>query len=475
MQMRLPRLGEGADSGTVVNVLVREGDRINKDQTVIELENDKAVAPIPATEAGVVAKVLVKVGDNVSVGQPILELAGGAAAAPQAPAAVAPSPAPAAQPQAVAVAQPMPLPAAQPAAFAASAAAGGYQHPSPTGAPPPAAPSLRKMALQLGLDLSRVPGSGHGGRITLEDVRRYLAQLQQWVAQPPSPAPGMPAAAQPSAPPRPVPKLVDFERFGTTKRQPLTSLRKKIAEQMVTSATIIPHVTQFDDADVTGLMGLRNVHKAAYEKAGGSLTLTVFVLKALVDTLKKHPVFNASIDEARGEVVYKAYYHIGIAVDTENGLIVPVIRDVDKKSLLQLSVELASIAQKTRERKVSADELQGGSFTISNQGSIGGGYFTPIINHPEVAILGLGRGSVRPIFSGKKLEPRSILPVSLSYDHRLIDGGSAARFTTEFVQALEHFDEAVVKLPAAPRSTGTKAIVSAKAKTAKKASTRKGK
>ena len=218
-------------------------------------------------------------------------------------------------------------------------------------------------------------------------------------------------------------------------------MRKTIARRMVESWTTIPRVTQFDEADVTSILELRKTYVAAYEQKGAHLTLTSFVLKAVVATLKKHPVFNASLDEATEEIVFKEYYHIGIAVDTEHGLIVPVLRDVDRKKMLDISLELSQLADKAKQRKVTADDLTGGTFTLSNQGGIGGGSFTPIINKPEVAILGLGRGTLKPVMKGTKIEPRMMLPLGLSYDHRVIDGAKAVRFIVDLVQALEEFAE----------------------------------
>lgn len=226
----------------------------------------------------------------------------------------------------------------------------------------------------------------------------------------------------------------------------MSSLRKVISRRMVESSSTIPQVTQFDDADVTSLNELRKKYAAAYEKQGARLTMTPFVLKAVVAALKQHPIFNSSLDEAAEEIVYKEYYHIGMAVDTEAGLIVPVIRDVNKKSLLDLSKELEELARKARERRVSTEELKGGTFTISNQGGIGGAYFTPIVNKPEVAILGLGRSALKPVVRSNAIEPRMMLPLGLSYDHRVIDGGTAARFTVDLVKALENFPENEVKL-----------------------------
>lgn len=274
----------------------------------------------------------------------------------------------------------------------------------------------------------------------MADLKRYVQRLHQQTVQPKA----VPAIAV--QPVRATAESIDFSRWGAVQRKKMTTLRRTISSKMTESWTTVPHITQFDHADVSGILDLREKYKSTYERKGAHLTLTSFVLRAVVNVLKKYPMFNASIDEAAGEVVYKDYYHIGIAVDTEQGLIVPVIRDADKKNLLELSLELKQLAERTRQRKVPLEEMQGGSFTISNQGGIGGGHFTPIVNKPEVAILGLGRGGLTPVVRKGKVEERMMLPVSLSYDHRLIDGADAARFIVDLVRALETFSETEVKI-----------------------------
>lgn len=432
MDVKLPKLGEGADSGVVVNVFVKEGDTIAKDQTIIELENEKAVASIPASAGGVVAKVHVKAGDKLSAGQRILTLAGGGSAAAPAAAPARPVAKPAAQ---------RPAAEAAPVLEAEPDDAGDADAPEPVAAPV-ASPSLRRMARELGINLGRIRGSGPGGRIEMSDLRAYIQRLERAAAKP-APAP----AASVSAPPvKPVAESVDFSKWGPVTKKSITTLRGVIARRMWENWNAIPHVTQFDDADFTRLNELRKKHAAAYEAKGTKLTLTPLVMKAVAATLKKHPIFNASLDEAANEFVLKDYVHLGIAVDTEQGLIVPVIRDVDKKSVLALAHELEVLAQKARDRKVSSDELKGGTFTISNQGAIGGAHFTPIVNRPEVAILGLGRGAFKPVVREGKIEARVMTPLGLSYDHRVIDGGSAARFIVDLVAALQDFSEDAVKL-----------------------------
>ncbi len=412
MEIRLPQLGEGAESGAVANIFVKEGDTIQKDQPMIELESEKAVAAIPSPAAGKVTKIHVKQGDTVKVGQAILtvaEVGTVAAVADRGPA----------EPQA----PPRPV----------STATTPRQIP---GIPIAAAPTVRKLAAELGIDLTRVAGSEPGGRITMADLRGYIQQLQQT-------ATAAPVGARHAVP---LQAPEDFAKWGAVSRQPLSRLRQVIARRMHESWTAIPHVTQFDEADITALNDLRKKHAEAYEKRGVRLTLTPLVLRALAGVLKKHPSLNASLDEAAQEIVLKEYIHVGIAVDTEHGLIVPVIRDVDKKDLLTLSKELEDLAEKARQRKFSGDDLKGHSFTISNQGGIGGGHFTPIINKPDVAILGLGRGALKPVVRGKTIEPRLLLPLALSYDHRVLDGANAARFIVDLVKAIEEFPEDQVKL-----------------------------
>ena len=405
MEIRLPNLGEGADSGVVVNILVKTGDSIQKDQPILELETDKAVGTIPASAAGVVQQIRVNIGDKISAGTVLLTLAESAGTA------AAPAPVPVNQ-----------RPVSTPAKPAASQPIAGI--------PPAAAPTVRRMAEQLGIPLAQVPGSGHGGRITVEDLRAYIQNLQTAGAPKPVPAPAR----------------TDFAKFGPILKKPVSQLRQTIARRMSASWAAVPRVTQFDEADITGLNELRKKFAPAYEKQGAKLTLTVFAIKAVVQTLKKHPLFNASLDEAAGEIVLKEYFHIGIAVDTEHGLMVPVLRDADKKTMLQLAKELDDLAGKTRERKLTSEQMQGGSFTISNQGGIGSGAFTPIVNLPEVAILGLGRGALKPAVVAGNIEPRLLMPVAVSYDHRVIDGGNAARFVVDLVAAFQNFDAKEVQI-----------------------------
>ena len=300
-------------------------------------------------------------------------------------------------------------------------------------------PSIRYMAASLGLDLGRILGSGNGGRITLDDVRAYVNTLQVKAFQ--APQTEAPAAVVQ----KPIKALPDFSKWGPVSKKSLSQMRVKIGEKMAESWSEIPHVTQFDEADITDLMGLRKKYKDKFAKKNANLTMTGFALKAVVAALKQFPVFNASLDTESNELIYKEYYHIGIAVDTEHGLVVPVIRDVDKKSVLQLSIELGEIAQKARDRKLTMDDMQGGTFTISNLGGLGVSHFTPIVNAPEVAILGMARGNLKPVIRDKKIDQRLMLPLNLSYDHRVIDGADGARFTRAIIEEFETFSESLLK------------------------------
>jgi pyruvate dehydrogenase E2 component (dihydrolipoamide acetyltransferase) len=430
MDVKLPKLGEGADSGVVVNLFVKEGDTVAKDQAILELENEKAVASIPSTGAGVVAKIYVKPGDRIGIGQRILTLTESGQ-----PATAAPVPA--------AGRAGSPLPAG--GAHGVTRPTENIQHENESEdeqistVAPVAAPSVRKMARELGIDLRMVRGREAGGRIVLADVRNYIQRLIASAAKG-KPAGGAHEVARPTA------EQIDFSKWGPVSKKPLSPLRQVIARRMGESWNSVPRVTQFDEADFTRLNELRKKFAAKYEKKDARLTLTPLVLKAVAETLKKHPLFNSSLDEAANEIVIKEYYHIGIAVDTEQGLIVPVLCDVDKKSIFDLAKELEQLAAKARDRKISAEELKGGTFTISNQGAIGGAHFTPIVNTPEVAILGLGRGALKPVVRDEKVVIRMMTPLGLSYDHRVIDGGEAARFIVDMVAAMQDFKEAVVKL-----------------------------
>jgi pyruvate dehydrogenase E2 component (dihydrolipoamide acetyltransferase) len=426
MDVRLPRLGEGADSGTVASIFVKEGDQVKPDQPVLELESEKAVASIPVPVGGIVTKLFVKEGDVIKVGQLIMSVAEAAGALRNEQAGAAPAK----------TEEPEPIQTPSPQTQSLPPPVAAVVREQLDGPMPAASPTVRRVARDLDIDLRRVNGSERGGRVAMEDLRAYVQWLQAKAFEPRTGA-----ATAPAQPP-----AVDFAKWGRIETKKLTTLRKTISAKMVESWTRAPQVTQFDDADVTWIMELRKNHAASFEKQGARLTMMPFVLRAVADVLKKHPIFNSSLDETAGEIVYKQYCHIGIAVDTEHGLMVPVIRDVDKKSLLQLSIELHTLAERARERKITLEEMQGGSFSISNQGGLGGAHFTPIVNTPEVAILGMGRSSQRPVVRDNKIEIRTMLPLGLSYDHRIIDGANAARFIVDLVQAIEKFPEDALKI-----------------------------
>ena len=422
----LPELGENVTSGTVVAVLVKVGDPVEVEQPVIEIETDKAVAELPSDAAGRVIAIYVEEGQEVGVGAKILSLETDETALKSAPDAPQPETTAAAeQPAARMQTDTAPQPATD-------------QAPAPEGPPEteasalppeqvaPAAPSVRRFAREIGIAINAVPGSGPGGRISRDDVKAYSKQLnRQRVPAGPLAAP---AAAEP---------LPDFSRWGAVQRKTMSTIRRRTAENLSSAWANIPHVTHFEKADMTHLEEFRSTHAPKVEAAGGKLTVTAILLKTVTAALKIFPRFNASVDMQTNEIVYKQYYNVGVAVDTDRGLLVPVIHDADRKSLLELAVELSELAQLARTKKLPLDSMQGGNFTISNLGGIGGTAFTPIIRHPEVAILGVARGRQEMRYRNGQFEPRLMLPLSLSYDHRLVDGADAARFTRWIAEALE--------------------------------------
>jgi pyruvate dehydrogenase E2 component (dihydrolipoamide acetyltransferase) len=443
-EVKLPELGENVEKGDVIRVLVNVGDVIKVDQPVVELETDKATIEVPTSIAGKVTEIKVKPGDKVNVGQVVLVLAEDTGAATTAstggtgttekpaeqPASKSsPAAAPAPAPQADAA----PKSAAKPAAVvdistgrapvAAKAEPATAPAPVAAGAPVGAAPSVRRYARELGVNISEVPGSGPGGRIAQDDVTRYVKSVMTG---------GRAAAASPA---RHV-QLPDFTKWGDVEVKPMSNIRRKTAEHL-SAAWAAPHVTQHDKADVTGVEEFRKAYSAKTEKQGAKITVTSIVIKIVALAIEKFPQFASSVDMANESIVYKKYVHIGVAVDTPNGLLVPVIRDVDKKSISDIATELGTLSQKARDRKLSLDEMSGGVFSITNLGGIGGTSFTPIVNQPEVAILGLSRTAIEPVWKGDNFEPRPMLPLSLSYDHRVIDGADAARFLRFIADALE--------------------------------------
>ncbi|MDA1044677.1 MAG: 2-oxo acid dehydrogenase subunit E2 [Verrucomicrobia bacterium] len=413
----IPELGDGIDAIQVIKVLAGVGDTIAVDQSVLELETGKATVELPSSVAGVVETVHVREGDDVSVGQIVFTLKG---EAPVAPAArkTAPAAAPA---------------ATDPVAPAAASAA---PERAPTVAQPlavtdgkrsPAAPSVRRFARELGIDIAQVPGTGPLGRISAEDVKNYSRQLNakpRGASSTSVVASGMPT----------LPDLPDFEKFGAVQRDKMSVIRRKTAEQMTMSWLMVPHVTIFDQADITELDGLRKRYAPRAEELGGKLTVATMVIKIVAQALKVFPHFNASVDMVNREIIYKKYCNIGVAVDTERGLLVPVIKDTDKKSMIQIAVELTAIVERTRGGKIAMEDLEGGTFTISNLGRTAGTFFTPIINYPEVAILGIGRMTTEQTSADGAT--RKMLPLSLSFDHRAIDGADASPFLAWILEAL---------------------------------------
>jgi len=437
IEFKLPELGENIEQGELVRLMISPGSKVSEGQPVMELETDKAVVEVPSSVTGVVKDIRVKQGEKIKVGQVIFTLEGGA-------------PPPAEKPRHVPVehfseqtaarqtfqaaiqaegkteeqALPPDKPQALPPSFTMPAQLGkvaGSDH----GEPVPAAPHVRRLARELGFDIHGVKGSGPGGRISEDDVKNYSKSLLASATA----APRGTQFAQPDLP--------DFTKWGKVERVSIRGVRRKTAEHLWQAWTTIPHVTQQDHSDITELEQLRARFAPKAQEAGGKMTVTAIALKVCASALKIFPQFNASIDMAKEEIVYKQYINIGVAVDTDRGLLVPVIRDVDKKNIVELATELTQLSLKAREKKLTPEEMQGGTFTITNLGGIGGDGFSPIVNHPEVAILGLSRSSMQPVFVGGKFEPRLVLPLSLSYDHRLIDGADAARFLRWIAEAFE--------------------------------------
>jgi len=410
MDFKLPQLAEGVESADVAEILVKEGDTITAGQILMELETDKAVMELPCPHAGKITKLLVKKGDTVKPGQPVLTLeSAGAPAGANGSNGAKPPETAAAKPQA---AKPAHSPAAPPTLAVSQPAKPASTAVIDTGLPIPAGPATRRMARELGVALERLRGSGPGGRITQADVARAYAHTN-----------GSSSGGGGIA----IPPLPDFSQFGPVERQAFSKLQKTAATNLSLAWQIIPHVTQHDLADVTEVEGVRR-RFTEISKDTPKVTMTSIAMKAVVACLKEYPHFNSSYDAAKGEVVLKRYYHIGVAVDTPNGLVVPVIRDVDQKNVLQIAAELAVVAEKARNRKLEMKDMQGGTFTITNLGGIGGTAFTPIVNYPEVAILGLSRTQKQLQLVNGQVSERSMLPLSLSYDHRVVNGADAARF-----------------------------------------------
>ncbi|HEX9182640.1 MAG TPA: dihydrolipoyllysine-residue acetyltransferase [Burkholderiales bacterium] len=419
LTVKVPDIGDFKDV-EVIEVLVKPGDVVAKEQSLITLESDKATMEIPSPAAGVVQELRLKTGDKVSEGAAILVLrAGGEAPASAAATAAAPSAAAAPQPSA---------PAAP--ALAAVLPPVPTEPREATQSKPHASPSVRKFARELGVDLSRVKGSGPKARILHADVQAFVKGALAVVPAPAAPKGGALPFNLPAWPD------VDFAKFGPVEVKPLTRLQKLSGPNLHRNWISIPHITQFDEADITDLEAFRKSNTAETEKQGFKLTMLAFLIKACVTALRQHPAFNASLDKTGENLVVKKYYNIGVAVDTPDGLVVPVVRDADRKGVFEVARELADISRLARDKKLKPGDMQGGTFSISSLGGIGGTAFTPIINAPEVAILGVSRSALRPVWDGKAFVPRLMLPLSLSYDHRVIDGAAAARFTNYLASVL---------------------------------------
>jgi pyruvate dehydrogenase E2 component (dihydrolipoamide acetyltransferase) len=438
-EFRLPELGEKIEAGDLVRLMISPGTKVSEGQPIMELETDKAVVEVPSSVSGVVKEVRVKQGEKVKVGQVIFTLEGGVTLQPQpvkhAPvehvsgqhgARLAFQAAIKAEGKTEEQALPVDQPRLTTPDFTMPAQLGkvaGTEYREPV----PAAPHVRRLARELGLDIQAVKGTGPGGRINDDDVKAHSKALLTSVS----------AASQAPRTHVVEPALPDFSKWGKVERVSMRGIRRKTAEHLWEAWSTIPHVTQHDKADITELEQLRARFAPKAEEAGGKMTVTAIALKVCASALKVFPQFNASIDMSKEEIIYKQYIHIGVAVDTDRGLLVPVIPDVDKKNIVELATELTHLSKKARDKKLTPQEMEGGTFTITNLGGIGGTGFSPIVNHPEVAILGLSRSSMEPVWINGKFEPRLVLPLSLSYDHRLIDGADAARFLRWIAEAFE--------------------------------------
>ncbi len=440
----LPELGDGIETGEVVNILVSTGDEVAQDSILLELETDKAVIELPSPQAGKIASIRIKKGDTVKVGQVLFTLESEDASndtpktkppedtqseeatqtqedkKPKADKALA-----AEEVQAASLKDEPQEESSQPDEKTPTA-----EDEKPSGTLNPAGPAARRLARDLGIDLSMVKGTARGGRITPDDVKAHARQLLQ---------------SGPYAGAQAVEALPDFSQWGSIETKPLSSLRRKVAENLSSAWPRVPLVTQFDEADITELETMRKKNLEYVKQKGGKLTMTVFVLKAVVAALKAFPQFNASLDVTRHELIYKHYFNVGVAVDTPSGLIVPVLKNVDQKSFTELAIELTELSEKARSRKVALEDLRGGNIAISNLGGIGGTGFTPLVRPPDVAVVGLSRNKLVPVWRHDKVQPRLILPFSVSYDHRVIDGADAVRFSRLIAHELETYQELLLE------------------------------
>ncbi len=421
----LPHLGENIASADITKLLIKAGDKVEVDQTVIEIETDKATVEVPSDISGIVKEVFVKEGSKAKVGEVIFTVEG---------VSTSPKPKQETKISAPVKKEEAPAPVLQEAETSkAEKFFAQSEIPVKVNTVPqlivPAAPSVRRFAREIGININMVMGLGPGGRISIEDVKAYAKGLNEQYAATGCPRNALCIQAEP---------LPDFGKWGDFERKQMSNIRRKTAEHLSYSWGSIPHVTQFDKADITKLEEIRKQFGKKVEQEGGKLTITAILIKVIASALKVFPQFNSSVDMDKNEIIYKKYFNIGLAVDTDRGLLVPVIRDVDKKNIIQLSKELNEVSARARDKKLSLEDMQGGSFTISNLGGIGGTYFTPVVNSPEVAILGVSRSSYEPVYTEGQFEPRLMLPLSLSYDHRVIDGADGARFIRWVIEALEN-------------------------------------
>jgi len=421
-EFKLPDLGEGVHEGQIVNVLVKEGDTVAEYQPMLEVETDKAAVEIPAPKAGRVAKIHVQTGQVVKVGQVLVSIdEAGAVAAAEQPATAAPVPPAGKATLGVAVGPPAPT----------------VVGPKPTSVetepaqPVAAAPAVRRLARELNVDIAQVPGTGPGGRVLREDVERFAAGRA-------APAAAVPGAVGPARTSVAGAELPDFSQYGPVRREVVPQIRKTIARQMTRAWVNVPRVTHCDQADITELERNRTQYNEAVGPDGTKLSLTAIVIKAVAAGLRRFPMLNSSYDAAAEEIIYKDYVHIGVAVDTPRGLVVPVLRDADRKSLPQVAAELVDLSQRARAAKFEIADLRGATFTITNVGALGGTFVTPMVNYPEVGILGLGRARMEAVVRDGQIVPRLMLPISLSFDHRVVDGADAARFVADLIRSLEN-------------------------------------
>lgn len=429
VDINLPVIGDNIPSADVIKVNVKEGEKINVNDVIIEIETDKATVEVPSEISGIIKKVFVQEGKKAKVGEPIISVEVSDSSQETKIEKLE---------EKVEVIKEEKQTTIQ----AQTDSSKGQTQKEHTHMPQlvsiprdipkvvaPAAPSVRRFAREIGIDIHNVRGSGKNGRISIEDVKAYAKNLNQQLQSGGIVGSGISIAKE---------TLPDFSKFGEIDRQPMNNVRRKTAEHLSYAWATIPHVTQFDKADITELEKIRKRFSKQVESLGGKLTITAILLKVVSSAMKVFPQFNSSVDMEKNEIIYKKYFNVGVAVDTEKGLLVPVIKDVDKKNITQLSVELAEISQKARDKKLSLEDMQGGCFTISNLGGIGGTYFTPIVNSPEVAILGVSKSSIEPIYVDGEFRPRLMMPLSLSYDHRIIDGADGIRFLRWIVNALEN-------------------------------------